>query len=408
MSEIALVSSRKFKLESASKMGSANAKRALELASNPNRFLSTIQIGITLIGILIGIFSAEKISESLAQTISSIEVLSTYADSISVTIVVIVLTFFSIVLGELLPKRIGLLFPEKIATIMAQPMYVISKIASPFIWLLSVTNEFLLKLFGIKNDSKHSVTEEEIKAIIEEGALGGEVQEIEQDIIERVFGLGDRKVGELMTHRKDIVWLDVNDKIETIQKKILPESHSVYPVADGKLDKLLGVVSAKDMFSALGRMDFSLASYVKKPLIVHENTPAYRLLEKFRKAKWHFALVVDEYGSLQGVASMDDVVDALLGDVSEYNQKEYKIVSREDGTWLADGQYSYFELLHYFDISDVTYEREFNTIAGLILEKIGNIPVVGDKVDWHHFTFEIIDMDGSRIDKVLITKKDKK
>ncbi len=405
MSEIAMVSSRKFKLESAAKSGSKSAKRALELANNPNRFLSTIQIGITLIGILIGIFSAEKITDNLTNLISFIDILYPYAHSIAVIIVVIIVTFFSIVLGELLPKRIGLLFPEKIASVMAKPMHLLSKISSPFIWLLSITNEFLLKLFGIKSESKHGVTEEEIRAIIQEGALGGEVQEIEQDIIERVFGLGDRKVVELMTHRKDMIWLDVNDTIALIQKKIALEPHSVYPVADGKLDKLLGVVSAKDMFAALGRIDFSLVDYIKKPLVVHENTPAYRLLEKFRKVRWHAALVVDEYGSLQGVVSMDDVVDALLGDVSEYNQQEYKITLREDGTWLADGQYPYFELLHFFDITDIDSEREYNTIAGLILHKVENIPTVGEKIDWGHFTLEILDMDGSRIDKVLITKK---
>ncbi|MBK5215808.1 MAG: HlyC/CorC family transporter [Candidatus Pacebacteria bacterium] len=405
MSEIALVSSRKFKLESIAKNGNTNAKHALDLANNPNRFLSTIQIGITLIGILVGIFSGEKITDSLTQIISYIDILSPYAHSISIIIVVIIVTFFSIVLGELLPKRIGLLFPEKISIFMAKPMYHLSKISTPFIWLLSITNEFLLKLFGIKSDSKHSVTEEEIRAIIQEGALGGEVQEIEQDIIERVFGLGDRRVVELMTHRKDMIWLDVNDTLAIIQKKIALEPHSVYPVADGKLDKLLGVVSAKEMFSALGRIEFSLASYIKKPLVVHENIPAYRLLEKFRRARWHSALVVDEYGALQGVVSMDDVVDALLGDVSEYNQQEYKIIKRDDGTWLADGQYPYFELLHYFDITKDDSDREFNTIAGLILQQVGGIPSVGDKIDWDNFMFEIVDMDGSRIDKVLIFKK---
>lgn len=404
MSEIAMVSSTKFKLENSARKGNMNAKKALDFTNNPNRFLSTIQIGITLISILIGIFSADKITEGFTKIISSIPFLYEYAHSISVIIIVIIITFFSIIFGELLPKRIGLLYPEKISLFIAQPMNILSKIVSPFIYLLSITNEYLLKIFGIKTEVKRAVTEEEIKAIIEEGALGGEVEEIEQDIIERVFVLGDRKVIELMTHRKDMIYLDVNDTIALIQKKIAPEPHSVYPVVDGNLDKLLGVVSAKDMFSALGRIEFSLATYIKKPLVVHENTPAYKLLEKFRKARWHSALVVDEYGSLQGVVSMDDVVDALLGDVSEYNQEEYKIVKREDGTYLADGQYPFFEFLRYFDITDIKEEREYNTIAGFILEKFDNIPQVGEKVKWENFTFEIVDMDGSRIDKILIKK----
>lgn len=405
MSEIAMVSSRKFKLENAAKGGDVSAKRALELANNPNRFLSTVQIGITLIGILIGIFSGERITESLTSIISSFGASYTYAHSISLAIVVVIITFFSIVFGELLPKRIGLLFPETIASYLAQPMHILSRVALPFIWLLSSTNEFLLKFFGIKGESRRTVTEEEIRAIVEEGALGGQIEGIEQDIVERVFGLGDRKVAELMTHITDMIWLDVNDAIPHIQKKIALEPHSFYPVADGRLDKLMGIVSAKDIFVALGQVDFSLINYIKKPLIVHENTPAYRLLEKFRRAKLHSALVVDEYGSLQGVVSMDDVVDALLGDVSEYDQHEYKVIKREDGTWLADGQYPYFEFLRYFDIPDMNTEREFNTVAGLILDKVGHVPAVGDKISWGQFTLEIVDMDGLRIDKVLIIKK---
>ncbi|MFZ2149617.1 MAG: hemolysin family protein [Minisyncoccia bacterium] len=404
MSEIAMVSSRKFKLETASKNGSKRAKQALELANNPNRFLSTIQIGITLIGIAIGILSGESLSGKLSEFISSIPVLSQYAYSISIVLIVIIITFFSIVFGELIPKRIGLLFPEKIASVVAGPMHLLSQIASPFIWLLSSTNDFFLNVFGIKNGPKEMITEEEIRAIIQEGTTGGEIQEIEQDIVERVFVLGDRKVAELMTHKNDMVWFDIRDSITEIQRKTQPEPHSVYPVGDGTIDKLLGVVSAKDLFTGLGNIKFSLPAYIRKPLIVHENTPAYRLLEKFKKARWHTALVVDEYGALQGIVSMDDVVDALLGDVSEYNQQEYTITSRDDGTWLADGQVPYFEFLHYFDLPDADGEQEFNTIAGLILEAGGRIPSTGDKINWSEFTFEIVDMDGSRIDKVLITR----
>jgi putative hemolysin len=405
MSEIALVSARKFKLEAASKSGSRSATKALELSANPNRFLSTVQIGITLIGIATGILSAEGLADRLTDSLSySFPYIAEYSYSISVLLIVIVITFLSIVFGELLPKRIGLLFPETIAKTVAGPMHLISQIASPFIWLLSQTNDFFLRVFGMKDGLKEGVTEEEIRAIIQEGTTGGEIQEIEQDIVERVFVLGDRKVDELMTHRNDMVWFDIKDTAEDIGKKTEPEPHSVYPVADGSLDNLLGVVSAKDIFTRLGNAKFSLPDYVRKPLIVHENTPAFRLLEKFKKARLHTALVVDEYGSLQGIVSMDDVMDALLGDVSEYNQDEYKIIKRNDGSWLADGQFPYFEFLHFFELPNDDTEPDFNTIAGLILDAGGRIPAAGDKITWNNFTFEIMDMDGSRIDKVLITK----
>lgn len=408
MSEIALVSARKFKLESAFKKGNHNARKALELSNNPTRFLSTVQIGITLIGILTGIFSGENITLQLEIYLSKIGKIAPYANSLAVLIVVVVVTFFSIVFGELIPKRIGLLFPETIATLMATPMTFLSRIARPFIWLLSITNDFFLWFFRLKNTSDSKVTEEEVKAMVQQSAEGGEIQEIEHDIVHRVFALGDRKVTELMTYRTDIVWFDIKDDIEAIRKKCKVEPHSVYLVADGELDRFTGVVSIKEMFSAtIDTNTFSLQSYLKKPLVIYDNTPAYKVLEKFRAAKWHFAIVVDEYGSIQGVITMDDVLDALVGDISEYDQNEYGIIERENGTWLADAQYPYFELLHYFDINedDTDKEGEFTTIAGLILHILGRIPETGEKIDWQRFSFEIVDMDGLRIDKVLITIK---
>lgn len=408
MSEIALVSARKFKLESASKKGNHNAKKALELSNNPTRFLSTVQIGITLIGILTGIFSGEKITLQLEGYLSKNEIIAPYANSLAVLIVVVVVTFFSIVFGELIPKRIGLIFPETIATLMAKPMTILSKIASPFIWLLSITNDLFLWMLRLKNTSDSKVTEEEVKAIVQQSAEGGEIQEIEHDIVHRVFALGDRKVTELMTYRTDIVWFDINDSIETVRQKCKDEPHSVYLVADGTIDKLSGVISIKEMFaSTINSSHFSIKDYLKKPILNYDSTPAYKVLEKFRELKWHFGIVVDEYGSIQGVITMDDVLDALVGDVSEYDQSEYGIIERKDGTWLADAQYPYFELLHYFDINefDTNTEGEFTTIAGLILHKTGRIPEVGDKIRWEQFTFEVIDMDGMRIDKVLISLK---
>lgn len=404
MSEIALVSVKKYRLESAAKKGNKNAKRALELANNPNRFLSTVQMGITLIAILTGVFSSDDLQTNLQNSLAKISMFRGNEKAIAVTIIVAVVTFVTIVFGELVPKRIGLLFPEKIATFMAGPMNVLSVITHPFIWLLTRTNDLFLFILGVKSNKENQVSEEEIRAIIQQSTEGGEVQEIERRIVERVFSLGDRRVSELMTHRTKIIWLDIKDNSEELRRKINSEIHSVYPVCDGSLDKMLGIVSIKELFAKETTLDtLALTKHLKKPLVLHDNTPAYRALEGFRIGKLHHAIVVDEYGSIEGVVSMDDVLDALVGDVSEMGQEDYKITLRKDGTWLADAQYPYFEMLHFFNISDDDLPpNEFNTIGGLILDKLGRMPNIGDEIQWHGYALEIIDMDGLRIDKVLI------
>jgi putative hemolysin len=408
MSEISLISSRKFKLEQAAKKGNANARKALDLINSPATFLSTVQIGITLISILTGVYSGATMAHYFEGWVASISSLRPYAHSISVTIVVILVTFFSIVFGELLPKRIGLIFPEPIAIAMASPMYLLSKIAAPFIWLLTRTNDLFLRLLRIKHqNSDNMVSEEEIKAIIQESSEGGEIQAIEKSIVDRVFALGDRRVRELMTHRSDLKWLDINDNLDTVREKLTTEVHSMYPVADGELDKLSGIVILKEFFTKdINNKDFRLGDYLKKPLVVHDNTPVYKMLEQFREEKIHYAVVVDEYGSIQGIVTMDDVLDALVGDVSEYDQDEYQITQRNDNSWFADAQYPYFELCNYFGASateDPT-SGDFNTIAGLILTRLGKVPTIGDKINWDQYEIEVIDMDGLRIDKVLISK----
>lgn len=407
MSEIALVSSRKFKLEAAARKGNSNARKALELANNPNTFLSTVQIGITLIGILTGIFSGDTITVSLRQSITEIDALKPYANTIAVAAVVVAVTFLSIVFGELLPKRIGLMFPEKIAAILAKPMTLISIITRPFIWLLTITNDMFLSLFGLKGQKDGIVSEEEIRAIVQESAEGGAIDEIEQSIVQRVFALGDRRVNELMTHRGDLIWFDLSDDLKTIKKKAGAEKHSVYVVCrDQNLDKLAGIVSVKDIFpDELTNETFTLSNYLRSPLMVHESTPAYKVLEEFKQKKIHYAVVIDEYGIMQGMVAMDDVLDALLGDSTEYNQEEYSIMQRDEKSWLADGQYPFFEFLHYFGLSEEDTAQSYNTLGGLFLDLYGHIPVSGEKVKWQDFTFEIMDMDGPRIDKLMIWRK---
>ncbi|HJS01530.1 MAG TPA: hemolysin family protein, partial [Flavobacterium sp.] len=301
MSEIALISARKNRLETAAKKGNKNAKIALDLANSPNTFLSTVQIGITLIGILTGIYSGDKITSDVKNYIASFEILESYADSIAVGIVVVILTFFSLVLGELLPKRIGLNYPEGIAKIVAVPMKIVSIITMPFIWLLTTSTEFLLKLLKIRPTADGKVTEEEIKAIIKEGTEGGEVQEIEQDIVERVFHIGDRKVNSLMTHRNAVVYLSYEDSIEEIKSKVLNELHSIYPVCADNLDDVEGIVSLKELFLNFEKGKFDLKEISSEPVYFIEHTTAYKALESFKKSKIHYALVTDEHGVFQGI-----------------------------------------------------------------------------------------------------------
>lgn len=407
MSEIALVSSRKFKLEAAARKGNSNARKALQLANNPNTFLSTVQIGITLIGILTGIFSGDTITVSLKLAIEKVDFLRPYANTIAVAAIVVAVTFLSIVFGELLPKRIGLMFPEKIAAIVAKPMTFVSVITKPFIWLLTKTNDLFLAIFGLKGQKEGIVSEEEIRAIVQESAEGGAIDEIEQSIVQRVFALGDRRVSELMTHRGDLIWFNLTDDLKTIKRKAGADKHSVYIVCrNSNLDDMAGIVSVKDIFpDELSNETFTLASYLREPLIVHETTPAYKVLEQFKEKKLHYAIVLDEYGTVQGMVAMDDVLDALLGDSTEYNQDEYSIQQRDETSWLADGQYPFFEFLHYFDIDEDETTGDYNTLSGLFLDQTNHIPTAGERIKWKDFVFEVMDMDGPRIDKLMITRK---
>ena len=402
MSEIALISARKNRLETAAKKGNTNAKVALDLANSPNKFLSTVQIGITLIGILTGIYSGDKVTEDVKLFVEGFDVLKPYSNSLSVGIVVVILTFFSLVLGELLPKRIGLNYPEAIAKAVAVPMKMVSIVTMPFIWLLTVSTDFILDLLKIKPTADGKVTEEEIKAIIKEGTEGGEVQEIEQDIVERVFHIGDRKVNSLMTHRKSIVYLSYDDTIEELKAKVLDELHSVYPVCHENLDDVVGIVLLKDLFAGFEKGPFDLKAITKDPVYLIEHTSAYKALENFKKSKVHYALVTDEYGVFQGIITLNDILEALVGDAADFYEDEFKLIAREDGTWLVDGHYSLHDFMTYFDMDELINDYDVTTLSGLIMTELGNIPKTGEKLIWNKFVLEVIDMDGVKIDKVLV------
>lgn len=405
MSEIAMVSARKSRLESSAKRGDHNAKIALETAQSPNRFLSTVQIGITLIGILMGIYSGENITNDLQAKIEKYAALQEYSHSIAIAIVVIVMTFFSLVLGELVPKRIGLSYPEAISKIVARPMKTLTAVASPFVWLLTNTGDLLIKFFRIKNSPDSKVTEEEIKQIIQEGTEGGEVQEIEQDIVERVFHLGDRKISSLMTHRNEIVFLDVNDTAENIKRTVSNELHSVYPVMEDDKDNIRGVVFLKDLFTHIDDDHFKLIDYLKPPKFMIENTSAYKALQQFKDTKVHFGIITDEYGQVQGMVTMNDLLEALVGGADDFYENEFSFEEREDGSWLIDGHYPFADFLHYFGLDELAPDFEFNTMGGLLLHELNHLPRTGEKIHWKEFDIEVIDMDGAKIDKVLVKKR---
>lgn len=403
MAEIALVSARKVRLENAARQGDEKAKAALKLSNNPDTFLSTVQIGITLIGILTGLYSGEQLKADVQGFINTFPPLVSYSGGIATAIIVICVTYFTLVLGELLPKRIGLANPERIAKAVAQPMNVISRITFPFVWLLSRSTAALVRLFGLKRTSDSNVTEEEIKAIINEGTSSGAIEETEQEIIERVFHLGDRNITSLMTHRTDIIWLDISEEVESYKRKIKAAPHSVYPVCEGQIDSIKGILTIKDLYAA-GNVAV-LKDVMKKPLFIPDNNSAYQVLEKFKETQIHAAFIVDEYGTFLGMITLNDILEAIVGDMPETGQDDYDMVKREDGSYLIDAQIPFYDFLSEFDMQDMMaeFEQEFDTLAGFILHHLEHIPQTGEKLEWRKFTFEIVDMDAHRIDKILVT-----
>ncbi|HEV7333709.1 MAG TPA: hemolysin family protein [Flavisolibacter sp.] len=403
MAEIALVSARKSRLESMADKGDAKARHALDLSNNPEIFLSTVQIGITLIAIFTGVYSGEKFSAQLKPVIQEITFLEPYADTIATTLIVILVTYLSIVFGELIPKRIALINAEKIAKTSAQPMSVFSRIMHPFVWLLNKTSNLFFKLFNIRSKRDDFVTEDEIKAIITEGTEYGTVEEEEKEMIERIFHLGDRNITSLMTHRSDIVWFDINDTEDKIREKIFQDPHSFYPICEEEIDAIKGVVSLKDMYL---NDDFTLFRDLMKPAIfVPDNNTAYQVMAKFKESKFHVCFIVDEYGSLRGMITLNDIMEAIVGDMPDAaDEDDYQITDRGDGTFLVDAQIQFYDFLTYFNRTDWLTEEEydFDTLAGCILHELEHIPTTGEKLKWKGFQFEIVDMDGHRIDKVLV------
>ncbi|MBQ7851591.1 MAG: HlyC/CorC family transporter [Muribaculaceae bacterium] len=404
MSEIAIISARKHVLEKKSKGGHKGAATALKLATDPDLFLSTIQIGITLIGILTGIFSGEALGGHLAKLFVEWGTPMAVALPVAKILVVAVVTYLTLVFGELVPKRIGMASADGVAQFMARPVYWLSVVAKPFVWLLAKSTSWLVSLCGIKGNGA-KITEEEIKSIIQEGTEHGEVTKVEQDIMERVLLMGDLKVGSIMTHRADVAYIDVSADVEAIRAVFRTDLHDNYPVVNSSLDDVVGVITLKELILHLNDSNFDLQSLMMPIQAVYEDMSIYDCLEKLM-AEHHagFALVYDEFGECQGVITLRDIFEGLVGVVNA-DEEDPQIVARADGnSWLVDGQCSFYDFLVYFDMEDVSDATDYNIIGALILSRLGRFPETGEKITWNDFTLEVVDMDGVRIDKVLVSR----
>lgn len=405
MSEISVVSSRKSKLDAQAKKGNKTARQILNVAENPDNFLSTVQIAITAVGLITGMYSGESLREPLGNFIERFGIDPYSAEAIARVVIILVITYVTLVLGELFPKKLGMNSPEKISGIIIKPMNLLTKLFYPFVWLLSVSTQALTSIFGIKKHN-NTVTEEEIKSMIHDSTEGGEIQEVEQDIVDRVFSLGDRDISSLMTHRTEFEWLDVDDVLSSIKEKLARKIHYIYPVADKTLDKIVGVVYLKDLFKNTDN-NKTIKDIMRQPQYLHESVSVYDALETFKENKIHYALIIDEFGMVEGMVTMNDILESLVGNSSEFETEddEDEFMERADGTFLIGGQYSFYDFLSHFDMEDVYQDNNYNTISGLLFSKIGVIPKEGEKIEWDKFVFEIVDMDSTRIDKVLVSIK---
>jgi len=404
MCELALVSSRKSRMEQLAGQGNQKAKIVLSLIEKPEVFISTIQVGITLVAILTGLYSGERFGTDMQGFFERISFLKPYASTISKSVVVVIVTYFSILFGELLPKKIALNNAEKIALAFSPAMLFLSKVTFPIIWSLNKAASFVFRIFKIRNNSSSSVTEEEIKAMVIESAESGEIDEKEQEIIERVFHLGDRSITSLMTHRSDIIWIDVNSTMGDLLIKMQPNRHSVYPLCDGGIDEIKGIIQLKDVI--LADKSTELKIFMRPAVFVPENNSPYQMMEKFRQSKVHSAFIVDEYGTLQGMITLNDILEAIVGDLPEQGDDDYEITPRHDGSYLIDAQLPFYDFLAEFDKEDwMDDEQEFDTLGGFIIHNLERIPSTGDTFEWRGFYFEIVDMDGVRIDKILVIPK---
>ncbi len=406
MTEIAMVSSRRSRLEMDAKAGHKGAKAVLDQLNKPAGVLSTVQIAVTLIGILTGIFSGAEISTGMTSLLITAGLAASTAKTLALVIVVMVVTLTAMLIGELVPKRIGLINPEGVSKVMVPPAIILSKALIPVTWLLSKLSDLILKLLRIKPKAKYKVTEEEIRAMVLEGTMGGDVQKMEQHIVDRVFHLGDQKIASLMRHYSEVTWLDINESNADMWKKIEPGLHSVYPVCRGNLNNVIGVVFLKQILMGFNKeAQLVLQDYIKPAQHILESLTAYETLELFKEKNVHYGLVVDEYGSTVGMVVLNDILEAIVGDFNRGGTTEPQMHQREDGSWLVDGQMPFSEFAYKFGIQGFNKEKmKFNTLAGLVTSTMKHIPVPGEKLVYMGYEVEVVDLDGNRIDKLIIKK----
>jgi len=407
MSEMAVISSRKERLQQWINEGHPKAKKAMELASSPSHFLSTVQVGITLIGILAGAVGGTTVAEKLAVYLKNYPAVAPYAATVSLFVVVLLIAYLSLIIGELVPKRLALTHPERIASAVAGPMAMLARMTSPLVHFLHLSTEGVLRVMRIPPSSDAAVTPEEIKVLIDQGTRMGVFEEAEEDLVESVFRLGDRKASILMTPRAEITWVDVNLSLEDNWQRIQDSGYSQFPVCQGSLENILGIVSLKSLCLSMVRGESpDLKQNLIKPMFVHEGMTILKVLELFKQSGNHIALVVDEYGSIQGLVTLHDILEAIVGGMPGMGEETWETaVRREDGSWLLDGMLPADELKELFNIAKLPEEErgDYQTLGGFVMMHMGRIPSAADYFDWEGLRFEVMDMDGHRVDKVLVT-----
>ena len=406
MAELAIVSSRRIRLKQMAEKGSKGAKAALRLMEEPTRFLSTVQIGITLIGVLAGVYSGANFAGPLSDWLERIPWLADYAETVAYVLVVMGVTYLSLIIGELVPKRWALGHPEGIAVALAPPMQWVAKVSAPLVWLLQRSTDLVLKLLGKGRSAKHHVTEDDVRAMIAEGTREGVFHHEEHRMIEGVLKLADRNVRSIMIPRGDILWIDVEDSRETIWNAVRASGHSRYLVCRGELDELIGVATVTDLLEWIREPSGpELAQRTVAPLVVQETTNVLRLVELFREAAVHLAVVVDEHGSIEGIVTATDVLEAIAGEIPELGDTDLpEAVRRSDDSWLLDGRLAIDEVERLLGRNDMRSGDDYTTIAGFVLAQLGRLPVTADSFEWKDLRFEVVDMDDRRIDKLLVQR----
>lgn len=408
MSEMAVASSRRVRLQQLAESGSSGARAALELSAHPTRFLSTVQIGITLVGIVAGTFGGARLSGPVSDLLSSVPALDRYSEGLAVALVVASITYLSLIVGELVPKRLALQSPEKVASIIARPMQTLSTVSGPLVWLLSSSTEVVLRLLRVRKSDQPEVTEDEIRLLLAQGADTGVIEEAEEELVDSIFRLGDRRVGSLMTPRHQVVYLDLDDSAEENRAQIEGSGYDSYPVCRDGLDHIVGFIQVRDLWtSAVSPTAESLESIATPAQFVPEYAAALDALEQMRQARSQKVIVVDEYGGVQGMLSLDDILDAIIGEAEEpHGPEDADIIQRDDTSWLINGGTPLDELEETLGIEGLIAQRgaEYHTVGGFVMDRLGRIPRATDTFDCFGYHFEVIDMDGNRVDKLLVTR----